>query len=129
MVVRATFAASKWILEHAEGIEDFFLESSFATGKKASYVNVMRTRGKRVTAEAAIPRGVLKESPRTEPERLVHNYAVANVGALMSGANNNDLQSASGITAVFIATGQNAADVAGSSAGSVFAEVTSTGDL
>jgi hydroxymethylglutaryl-CoA reductase (NADPH) len=47
----------------------------------------------------------------------------------MSGANNNGLQSADGITVVFIATGRDAANVAESSAGIVFAEVTSTGDL
>jgi hydroxymethylglutaryl-CoA reductase (NADPH) len=129
MVGRATFAACKWILEHAEGIDDFFLESNFATDKKASWVNVMRTRGKRVTAEATIPRDVLKERLRTEPENLVRHYGVANVGALMSGANNNGLQSANGITALFIATGQDAANVAESSAGILYTEVTSAGDL
>jgi hydroxymethylglutaryl-CoA reductase (NADPH) len=129
MVGRATFAACKWILEHAEGIDDFFLESNFATDKKASWVNVMRTRGKRVTAEATIPRDVLKELLRTEPENLVRHYGVANVGALMSGANNNGLQSANGITALFIATGQDAANVAESSAGILYTEVTSAGDL
>ena len=37
------------------GIEHFFLESNFATDKKSSQVNMLRTRGKRVVAEATIP--------------------------------------------------------------------------
>ena len=50
MTGRATFAASSWILEQVPTIRRFYLESNFATDKKASQVNVMRTRGKRVTA-------------------------------------------------------------------------------
>src|SRR6185436_4393037 len=53
MVGRATFA---WILESFPKIRHFYLESNFATDKKSSQINVMRTRGKRVTAEATIPR-------------------------------------------------------------------------
>ena len=51
MVGRATFAACSWILEQNNTIRRFYLESNFATDKKASQVNIMRTRGKRVTAE------------------------------------------------------------------------------
>ena len=62
MVGRATFAACGWILDHYEGIENFYLESNFATDKKASQINIMRTRGKRVTAEATIKRCLLYTS-------------------------------------------------------------------
>ena len=52
MVGRATFAACSWVLDHykEEKIEHFYLESNLATDKKASQVNVMHARGKRVTA-------------------------------------------------------------------------------
>ncbi len=129
MVGRATFNACKWILENAEGVEDFFLESNFATDKKASYVNMVRTRGKRATAEATVPREILREHLRAEPEKLIRHYAVANVGAFLSGANNNGLQSANAITAIFIATGQDVANVAESSAGIIYAEMTPEGGL
>ena len=55
MVGKATFAACNWILERFAGITSFYLESNFATDKKASQINMLRTRGKRVTAEATIP--------------------------------------------------------------------------
>ena len=129
MVGRATFAACSWILDNYPGVTNFYLESNFATDKKASQINIMRTRGKRVTAEATIPRDVLIQQLRVEPEKLVYHYGIANVGAFLSGANNNGLQSANGITALFIATGQDVANVAESSAGILYAELTPAGDL
>jgi len=129
MVGRATFAACSWIIDHYPGIEHFYLESNFATDKKASQVNIMRTRGKRVTAEAVIKRDVLIQHLRVEPENLVYHGGVANVGAIMSGANNNGLHSANAITAMFIATGQDVANVAESSAGIIYGELTPERDL
>jgi len=129
MVGRATFAASSWIIDNYPGIKHFFLESNLATDKKASQVNIMHTRGKRVTAEAIIKRDVLIQHMRVEPESLFHHFGIANIGAILSGANNNGLHSANGITAIFIATGQDVANVSESSAGIVYAELTPDKDL
>ncbi len=132
MVGRATFAACSWIIDHVEGeveIKRFFLESNLATDKKASQVNIMRTRGKRVTAEAVIPRNILIENMRTEPESLHYHLNVANVGAFLSAANNNGAHSPNAITAMFIATGQDVANVAESSAGIVYTEIQDDGSL
>ncbi len=129
MVGRATFAACGWILDNYPGVRHFYLESNFATDKKASQVNIMRTRGKRVTAECTIRRDVLVERMRVEPAQLAYHAGVANVGAFMSGANNNGAHSANAITAIFIATGQDVANVAESSAAVTYAELTKEGDL
>ncbi|MFM8320043.1 MAG: hydroxymethylglutaryl-CoA reductase [Chloroflexota bacterium] len=129
MVGRATFAACSWIMDNYDGIRHFYLESNFATDKKASQINIMRTRGKRVTAEALIKRDVLVQNMRVEPSNLAYHYQVANVGSILSGANNNGLHSANAITAIFIATGQDVANVAESSAGILYAELTPDGDL
>ncbi|RYU77977.1 hydroxymethylglutaryl-CoA reductase [Hymenobacter persicinus] len=131
MVGRATFAACSWILENYKGapIRHFYLESNFATDKKASQINVMRTRGKRVVAECVIKRDILQQRMRVTPEQLAYHGQVSNVGAFMSGANNNGAHSANGITAMFIATGQDVANVSESSAGILYSEVTAEGDL
>lgn len=131
MVGRATFAACSWILANYDGpkIEHFYLESNFATDKKASQINVMRTRGKRVVAEAVVRRDVLQQRMRVTPEQLAYHGQVSNVGAFLSGANNNGAHSANGITALFIATGQDVANVSESSAGVLYSEVTPAGDL
>ena len=131
MVGRATFAACSWILEHYQGapIRHFYLESNFATDKKASQINVMRTRGKRVVAEAVVKRDILHQRMRVTPEQLAYHGQVSNIGAFLSGANNNGVHSANGITALFIATGQDVANVSESSAGVLYSEVTQDGDL
>ncbi|MFO7541176.1 MAG: hydroxymethylglutaryl-CoA reductase [Chloroflexota bacterium] len=132
MVGRATFAACSWILDNYDEkdvIKKFYLESNFATDKKASQVNIMRTRGKRVVAEATIKRNVLVQNMRVEPSELFYHAGVANVGSLLSGANNNGLHSANAITAIFIATGQDVANVSESSAGIIYPELTPEGDL
>ncbi|MEM6337053.1 MAG: hydroxymethylglutaryl-CoA reductase, partial [Bacteroidota bacterium] len=132
MVGRATFAACSWILEQdwpKNNVRHFYLESNFATDKKASMVNIMRTRGKRVTAEAIIKREVLEQRMRVTPENLHYHAQIANVGAFMSGANNNGCHSPNLVTALFIATGQDVANVSESSAAIVFTELTNDGDL
>jgi hydroxymethylglutaryl-CoA reductase (NADPH) len=131
MVSRATFAACSWIMEQYKGapIRRFYLESNFATDKKASQVNMLRTRGKRVVAEIVVKRDILQQRMRVTPEQLAYHGQVSNVGALLSGANNNGAHSANGITALFIATGQDVANVSESSAGILYSEVTNEGDL
>lgn len=129
MVGRATFAASSWIIDNYPGIRRFYLESNFATDKKASQINIMRTRGKRVTAEATICRDDLIQQLRVEPEQLAYHHGVANVGAFLSGVNNNGCHAANAITAMFIATGQDVANVSESSAGIIYVELTPDRDL
>lgn len=129
MVGRATFAACGWIIDNFPGIKHFYLESNLATDKKASQINLMRTRGKRVTAEATIKRDILIQNMRVDPESLTYHFGVATVGAILSGVNNNGAHSANAITAIFIATGQDVANVAESSAGIVYTELTSEKDL
>ncbi|NOK86034.1 MAG: hypothetical protein GFH27_549395n56 [Chloroflexi bacterium AL-W] len=129
MVGRATFAACSWILDNYDNIQHFYLESNFATDKKASQVNIMRTRGKRVTAEAVIKRDVLAQVMRVDTEDLYYQSKIGGMGALFSGANNNGAHSPNAITAMFIATGQDVANVSESSAGLLYSELLPNGDL
>ncbi len=129
MVGRATFAACSWMLDNLDNVRSFFLESNLATDKKHSQINLMRTRGKRVTAEIVIPREVLVQHMRVEPATIHYQAGVSNVGSMLSGANNNGCHSPNGITAMFIATGQDVANVAESSSAIVYTELTDDGGL
>jgi hydroxymethylglutaryl-CoA reductase (NADPH) len=126
---KATAAACKWIIEnYAPGIEQFFLEANFATDKKTSQINVLNTRGKRVVAEAVIPNELIKRVMRSDTKLMFQARQTATLGGLMSGVNNNGSHSANAITALFIATGQDAANVAESSAALVYTELREDGD-
>ncbi len=131
MVGKATFAACNWILQNCRDIEiqNFYLESNFATDKKASMINSMRTRGKRVVAECVVKRDVLRDVMDADTESLYQHSKIATIGSMLSGANNNGAHAANGITAIFIATGQDVANVAESSAGILYTELTEEKDL
>ncbi len=129
MVGKATYAACKWILAENKTIRRFFLEANLATDKKPSHINLLRTRGKRVTAECVINRTVLHDVMRVSTETIAYHWGVASVGSILSGANNNGLHSPNALAAMFIATGQDAANVAEGSAGIVYAELTPDKDL
>jgi hydroxymethylglutaryl-CoA reductase (NADPH) len=125
---KATAAACAWIVEHYPDVRQFFLESNFATDKKSSQVNMLRTRGKRVVAEVVIPAQLFKDIMRSSSEAMYRARQVSNLGGFMSGVNNNGAHSANGITALFIATGQDVANVAESSAAFAYAELRDNGD-
>ncbi len=125
---KATAAACAWITSNYKGITNFYLESNFATDKKSSHVNILRTRGKRVVAEATIPAALIEEHMHTSGEKLFRARQVSNLGGFMSGVNNNGMHSANGIAALFIATGQDAANVAECSAALGFSELLPNGD-
>jgi hydroxymethylglutaryl-CoA reductase (NADPH) len=64
----------------------------------------------------------------TRPELMFRARQVSNLGGFMAGVHNNGAHSANGITALFIATGQDVANVSESSAAFSFGELTPEGD-
>jgi hydroxymethylglutaryl-CoA reductase (NADPH) len=124
---KATAAACAWIAGQRDDIDHFFLESNFATDKKSSQVNMLHTRGKRVVAEAVIPDRLFEEIMRSDTDLMYRARQVSNLGGFMSGVNNNGSHSANGITAMFIATGQDVANVAESSSAFVYSELRDNG--
>jgi hydroxymethylglutaryl-CoA reductase (NADPH) len=128
MVGKATKAACDWIQTVYPGIERYQLEGSLATDKKTSFVNTLNTRGKKVIAEAVIPAAKLEEIMHVSVEKIFEARLASQLGGYIAGVNNNGAHSANGITAMFIACGQDVANIAESSAAAVYAEITRTGD-
>jgi hydroxymethylglutaryl-CoA reductase (NADPH) len=129
MVSKATHAACQWMLaQQLSGLAHFSLAANFDTDKKHSMVNSLHTRGKRVVAEITLPAKLLKEVMHTSGEALFKQRQLSNMGAMMAGSVNNGAHFANGITAVFMACGQDVANVAESSAGFVHAELKPNGD-
>ncbi|MGI8642344.1 MAG: hydroxymethylglutaryl-CoA reductase [Pyrinomonadaceae bacterium] len=128
MVTKATKAACDWIMSVRPEIERYQLEGSFATDKKTSWVNTLHTRGKKVIAEATISANTLKEIMHVSVGQIFEARLTSQLGGYLAGVNNNGAHSANGITAMFIACGQDVANVAESSAAAVYAEITKSGD-
>jgi hydroxymethylglutaryl-CoA reductase (NADPH) len=129
MVTKATYHACQWILaQKPEGLEHFAMAGNMDTDKKHSLINSLHTRGKRVVAEITIPNHLLEKIMHTTSKALFRQRNMSNVGAMLSGASNNGAHSANGLTAMFIATGQDVANIAESSAAITYAELKDNGD-
>lgn len=129
MTGKATYVACQWINKHyPQRIVNFFLSGNMDTDKKHSQLNTLHSRGKRVIAEVTMPRELIQQKLRTTPEALYAARKTSQLGGLMAGAVHNGVHPANGIAAIFIATGQDEANVAESHASLVFAEVTPQGD-
>lgn len=130
MCGKATHAAAQWILKNSpEPVHYFALSGAIETDKKHSHMNLLHSRGKRVVAEATISREVLQRLARTTPETIVKQRQRSAIGNQLAGSAYSGPHSANGIAALFIATGQDEANVVESHAGFVFMETTAEGDL
>ena len=128
MVSKATKAACDWMQTAYPDVLRYQLEGSLATDKKTSWVNTLHTRGKKVVAEAVVSAAALEEIMHVSVEQMFRARLVSQLGGYLAGVNNNGAHTANGITAMFIACGQDVANIAESSAAAVYAEITPTGD-
>jgi hydroxymethylglutaryl-CoA reductase (NADPH) len=128
MTGKATWAACEWIRETHPAHPKYMLSGSLDTDKKHSAINTLRTRGRRVVAEAVIRRDVLQRLMRVDTTTLFRARQVSNAGALLAGSAYNGPHAANGIAAMFIACGQDVANVAESHAGITYAQLLENGD-
>jgi hydroxymethylglutaryl-CoA reductase (NADPH) len=128
MTGKATFAACEWIKKSYPGGANYILSGNMDTDKKHSRANMLLTRGKRVVAECTIKGELLKKLMGISAKELFWSRQVSNVGAFLAGSANNGAHAANGLTAIFIATGQDVANVSESHAGVTYAQLLDNGD-
>lgn len=104
----------------SEGFEDMdivSLSGNYCTDKKASAINWIEGRGKSVVAEAIIPCDVMKSVLKTDVDSIVKlNRSKNLIGSAMAGSVGGfNAHAANIVAAMFIATGQDPAQVVESS--------------
>ena len=128
MTGKATLAACEWIKKTYPGGANYILSGNMDTDKKHSRANMLLTRGKRVVAECTIKGDLLKSMMGISAKELFWSRQVSNAGAFLAGSANNGAHAANGLTAMFIATGQDVANVSESHAGVTYAQLLDNGD-
>jgi hydroxymethylglutaryl-CoA reductase (NADPH) len=128
MTGKATLAACSWIMENHPLHPYFILSGNIDTDKKHSQINMLLTRGKRVVAEAVIKREIMRELMGVDTEKLFWARQIQSAGSFLVGSANNGAHAANGITALFIATGQDVANVSESHAGVSYTQLLENGD-
>ena len=128
MVGKATLAACEHIRETHPDKPWYILSGNIDTDKKHSGINTLLTRGKRVIAEITIKADIIQRLMGVSTADLFRVRQISNAGAFMAGSANNGAHSANGLTAMFIATGQDVANVAESHAAITYAQLLPNGD-
>ena len=128
MIVKAADRSCRWIAERSGALR-YLVFSGAESEKRASGALFAGGKGKRVVAGAKIPRRTVRAVLQTTPERLADLWRHTVLGHLQAGTLGYNGHVANGLTALFIATGQDVANVANSAVGITCFEVTDDGDL
>lgn len=119
----------KLIANAPEKPEAWYVESNYSGDKKATALSFTTVRGKKVTAECVLQREVVSKVLKTTPELMADYWLTSTIGVIQSGAIGAQGHVANGLTALFIATGQDAACVAESATGITRMQVNDEGNL
>ncbi len=128
MTSKATFVACEWIRKEVDTISHYLLSGNFDTEKKTSSVNLLKGRGRRVTAEITIPRDVMIENLRISPQQMHYGQGISTMSAFLTNSSNNAAHPANGLAALYLATGQDIANIAESNQCTTYNKVTRDGD-
>ncbi len=130
MATSATDKACEYINRNYPGKIDHIIFSSDAYfDKKPSALNLLFGRGKTVVAEAIVEREIVKEVLNTIPERIVDVYTRKNLlASARSVSIQYNINVASIVAAIFVATGQELGQIVKSSIGYTWTELRD-GDL
>lgn len=129
MVTRAASAACDWIQTAHPEHPRFQLSGNADTDKKHSAANTLLTRGKRVVAEVTLHDRYLADELGVSAREVFAARQISNAGSFLTGASNNGAHAANGLAAMFIATGQDVANIAESHAGIAYLQLLAGGDL
>ena len=128
MTSRATFVACEWIHKQVKDMSHYLLSGNFDTEKKTSSVNLLKGRGRRVTAEITIPRDVMINNLRISPQQMHYGQGISTMSAFLTNSSNNAAHPANGLAALYLATGQDIANIGESNQCTTYNKVTRDGD-
>jgi len=128
MTGKATLAACEWIQANHPSHPRYILSGNIDTDKKHSRINMLLTRGNRVVAEATLDKGLLKRLMGVDTETLFWARQIQMAGSFLVGSANNGAHAANGLTAMFIATGQDVANVSEAHAAISYTQLLPNGD-
>ena len=130
MVTIATQAVCNYIGEHSPLQPEYsFVEANFSGDKKATALSFTTVRGKKVSAEVTLPRGLVEHRLHTTPEHLERYWKMSAIGAIQSGSIGIQGHFANALAAMYIACGQDPACVAESAVGVTRMELNQQGNL
>lgn len=130
MVTICTDRVCQFILQQSPvSVDTWYIESNYSGDKKATSVSFSNVRGKKVSAEVTLSRQVVRDVLKTTPESIAEYWKSSTLAVMQSGAIGAQGHIANGLTAIFLATGQDVACISESSVGLTRMELDENGDL
>lgn len=116
MIVKATECACQWIMNHSRA-RNFYIFSGLSSEKHGSGALLAGGKGKKVTAGAVLSCEHIQRYLHVTPQQLVELWHHTVLGHLQGNAIGYNAHYANGLAALFIACGQDVANIVNSSIG------------
>ena len=125
MITKAADAILHWICTTFPDVRHISVSGNYCTDKKVSSVNAILGRGKTVVADIVIPRELVISSLKSTPEAIVELNCKKNLlGSIINGGvQSANAHFANMLLGLYLATGQDAANIVEGSQGITFAEL------
>jgi len=107
----------------------YYLRCNYSSDKKPSAINLVRTYGKEVVVDVRLPAAIVETYLGVSARDLLDFAAAGRLGSMQAGTLGHNAHFANGLAAVFIACGQDVAQVVNASIGFVDAELVGDGDV
>lgn len=128
MIVKATERACQWLMRRTRATR-FYVFSGYSSEKRASGALLAGGKGKKVCAGAEVPADIVRAYLHTTPERLFDMWRETLLGHVQANAIGYNGHFANGLAAIFIACGQDVANIVNAAVGITNFEVTDEGAL
>jgi hydroxymethylglutaryl-CoA reductase (NADPH) len=128
MIMKATDAACRWLMERNAATK-YYIITGACSEKRASGAAFFGGKGKTAIAEAVVPATLLLQYLRVKPAQMLSMWQATLRAQISSNVVGYNGHLANGLTALFIACGQDVANVANASVGITGFERTEDGDL
>lgn len=109
--------------------ERYYLRCNYSSDKKPAAINLFRSYGKEVAIDFTMPASVVENYLGVSTRDLLAFIAAGRFGAMQAGALGMNAHFANGLAAIFIACGQDVAQVVNASIGWTDAELVGEDDL
>ena len=128
MINIATHRACEYIMGQTKA-ERFYLRANLSSDKKVSFFNLINSYGKEVLAEATISKEIMRKYLHCTVEQMYDFCWSGTMGSIQAGMVGMNAHFANGLAAIFIACGQDVAQIVNASIGMSMPEITKDGDF
>ena len=120
------------ICRHVTGAtvcERYYLRCNYSSDKKPAAINLFRPYGKEVAVDLTMPARVVETHLGVSTDDLLQFVAAGRLGTMQAGALGANAHFANGLAAIYIACGQDVAQIVNASIGFMDFEAVNDGDL